>query len=274
MGRKARPSGGACIFCERTRKMSREHIFARWLHKYIAISPKPSRRFSRCISGFDAAGMEQYSAFHGKLDRGGAHTRKLKIVCEECNNTWMSRIQNESKDAILKIHRGQWDSITAGDRHNLATWATMFAMVVDFIQPDIVAIPQSERTKFYKLTKPSDKGIVWIAPYSARDLAPEYDQIAIGVLDRSQRPPVLSEPIAQIVTVVMGGIIIHVCHTTAFPLWVRLNRDYSPHLNMLQIWPNFEGPSFRPEFTFKEGSVLELTKLTQTFVCRGQQFPF
>jgi hypothetical protein len=76
-----------CAYCSYTGRLTKEHIFSKWMSKVLAhpTNPRNARRPTRMA---DTEGVN--SAYL---------TREIdlapRVVCDDCNGTWMSNIENK-----------------------------------------------------------------------------------------------------------------------------------------------------------------------------------
>jgi len=80
-----------CIFCGR-RKISNEHIFAQWLLKELDINDKYVTMTHSSAIGIPVSNRKHPFS---KLVNG--------LVCENCNNGWMSQLEGNCKKHIINI---------------------------------------------------------------------------------------------------------------------------------------------------------------------------
>jgi hypothetical protein len=166
-----------CGFCGARVKLSEEHIFADWLAPYLPdIGPAghtTSQRMHR-IPGPKGVAALKMKPLTVKAKRGILQGRRkpvksssLKIVCERCNNGWMSRIQDQVKPILLPMLHGRWPTeISRWDRRILAAWATMFTMVIEFADPATQATTFPDREKFRLNPEPPAGWHVWVGLHS------------------------------------------------------------------------------------------------------------
>lgn len=111
-----------CAFCEHTGKLSAEHIASEWMRDLF-----PGRRTAWFISG----NMKEKKRFETD-----AMDWKARVVCENCNNTWMSNIEKEhAKPALTPLITGQMDiPIDRARAHSMALFAFKTAVVLDHTQ--------------------------------------------------------------------------------------------------------------------------------------------
>jgi hypothetical protein len=76
-----------CAFCTNSGKMSAEHIFARWVQDLF-----PAKRIAFYIGG---------SADRSRRFEAETIDWKAKVVCANCNNTWMSDIESVHGKPVL-----------------------------------------------------------------------------------------------------------------------------------------------------------------------------
>lgn len=135
---------GKCIFCD-SGDLSKEHIWADWMRQVFPRSDHSTRHAVTSPNG----------RRHGKLHRpGDVRSQRLRVVCSECNNGWMSRIQSKAKPAILSIlNEGKFLS-SAADREALAAWAVLFTLVYEQAEPSLINSTQEERRAFKESNGP------------------------------------------------------------------------------------------------------------------------
>lgn len=77
----------------------------------------------------------------GRLSRrqGPLRSVKLRIVCEKCNNGWMSGLQKKTKPILTAFIEGNWRKLTPAEQRTLAAWAAMFTMAVEYGDPETAA---------------------------------------------------------------------------------------------------------------------------------------
>lgn len=80
-----------CVFCGKT-KLSREHIFAQWLLKELDI--------------YDDDVTMSHNSFIGAPISNRKHSFSNLVnglVCEDCNNGWMSQLEDDCKEHIINL---------------------------------------------------------------------------------------------------------------------------------------------------------------------------
>ena len=114
-----------CAFCPSTAKMSAEHIWSEWMNDLF---PGPKRYNNRI------AGNSVFIRSSRTLDW------TAKVVCKECNETWMSDIEgNRAKPAMTPMIRGKIGKvgieIDSSRANSLALFSFKTAVVVDHMRP-------------------------------------------------------------------------------------------------------------------------------------------
>lgn len=91
-----------CIFCNH-KKVSKEHIWGKWWKKYYP--PTEQDKLSKNthqVTTFDKNGNLQTDK--GQFSNSGASlSQTTKVVCKQCNNEWMSKIEADMEAAIIKV---------------------------------------------------------------------------------------------------------------------------------------------------------------------------
>jgi hypothetical protein len=153
--------GVPCIFCGSTGSMSKEHIFPHWMHPYL---PK--------------SGRENHTRKNEILRRSGPDTEiitrsgepfsgALRIVCRDCNNGWMSKLQEEAKPIILPLILGEPSRLNRRGQELLAAWVTMFVFVSEYAgnHPLFVMATPEERRHLMERREPPVGWRIWIGDY-------------------------------------------------------------------------------------------------------------
>lgn len=106
-----------CAFCSHTGKLTNEHIISQWLSKLFPGEITSRRKV--------AGGMVE--------NIGKFIDYKAKTVCKDCNEGWMSTLENEkAKPVLTPLVIGKSDiPITAEDAHSIALFAFSKAVVID-----------------------------------------------------------------------------------------------------------------------------------------------
>ena len=110
-----------CLACGITASpATREHVFSSWL--LTEFGPDTSMALYR----HSGDGSQQQIRAEIKLD-----SFRLKKVCEDCNNGWMSKLEESAKPLIVALIKEsrQLDSLLDDERRTLARWAAKTAIV-------------------------------------------------------------------------------------------------------------------------------------------------
>jgi hypothetical protein len=87
-----------CIFCG-GRPLTREHIWPDWFRAHLP------RTLPFYHSGRIVLNEDNTKTHSSKKTSGDPKSRKLRIVCNKCNNEWMSGVQNAAKPILIPLLR-------------------------------------------------------------------------------------------------------------------------------------------------------------------------
>jgi hypothetical protein len=109
-----------CAFCPSTAKLSAEHIISKWMD---ALFTGPLKARIEDSAGF----IREWESESNSLDY------RAKVVCRNCNNTWMSDIENgHAKPVMTPLIKGESAvAIGSSEAHSLALFAFKTAVVLD-----------------------------------------------------------------------------------------------------------------------------------------------
>lgn len=136
-----------CCFCPSTEKLTGEHVWSDWMNGLF-----PEGRVTFQQLGADGSKIRDWPA--QKLN----HT--TNVVCEKCNNGWMSRMENEyAKPAMADLILGKRvGAISQRRARGLSLFAFKTALIADCSLPEKdYFFAKSERYAFREsLTIPPD----------------------------------------------------------------------------------------------------------------------
>jgi hypothetical protein len=231
---------GICAFCTRYRKLTDEDIFARWMKSVIHRSgyEKHTRgtvRFVRDKTGNLVPLQVTYKK------PGHAASLKVPCVCSDCNNQWMSNLENQNKAVLTALIEGKQMLLFPSQMKKLATWVAKTVMAGEFYDRAKIAIPQDQRTWLMgNLTPPNEGWSIWIGPYDGPQWAVElaHQTVHLPPADPSKRIPGDDTLNTQSTAMILGHLAIYVISTVSegYPFFTlrgeNLNRS-----DWRRIWP-------------------------------------
>ena len=114
-----------CLFCENTKKLSKEHIIPKWLLGELGLTEKTI--IMQHSSVFGAPLSQRTHSFKGLVNA---------MICENCNNGWMSKLEASVKDLIIKwmdLDLIEEDTPLLSEDHEiLAKWVFKTAIVLNY----------------------------------------------------------------------------------------------------------------------------------------------
>jgi hypothetical protein len=223
---------GLCIFCGKGH-LSKEHVFADWLRALYPRTPHDRR-----IEG--ETWLEEPSrSWTGPLCRslqGHTGSKKVRVVCKTCNNTWMSAIDEATKPILTPLISGHPVTLDEISQRKLATWITKVVIVSEYMYPKNRAISKEETLWFYQSRSPFDNWKICIANYSGINWSGLYVYHNMIRFDLSPAIEVsLLSRNTHSTTIGMGNLFIHVMGTSVKDLTFQL--DNNSISDLVGIWP-------------------------------------
>lgn len=241
-----------CIFCGK-KADSKEHIFAQWLHPYLPID-KTRVNFKSLSELMLPDGTRSTE----KVRSGDPHSVTARVVCESCNNGWMSRLQTSAKPVVLPLVTGADARLFRNDLKNLVAWCAMFVMLAEWASKDrqFAGIAQADRDFLRQsgLPPPRDWRI-WVARYVRGDWAGVYQHVTVNVVetDEEARAPGVPLPNTQSTTFVAGELLCH-AFSSSFRGAAATNHPPKP---FVQIWPIKQTPLVWPPQTLVDDATAD-----------------
>jgi hypothetical protein len=136
-----------CIFCEAVfepgNPRTGEHIWPEWMHEQLP----------------DTIGWE-YSAVVGHTPdvpsrwtpMSGMPKRRIKpkVVCQRCNNGWMSRLETAVRPILEPLVKGHARTLSPQDQTKLATWLFVKNIVMEYSDEQTRVTPDADVTLSFR----------------------------------------------------------------------------------------------------------------------------
>ena len=173
---------------------------------------------------------------------GDPQSQGTTRVCIDCNNGWMSRLQQAAKPVLLPLIQGDPTRLSRQNQRLVARWATMSVMTSDFIDPNKQAVPIEDRRQFSKTGEPpADTWKIWIGRFQRQEWRGYWVHNSIPIGDNEEELGVTEEghphPNTQTTTLVFGELYVH-AFSCPYPEIVRPVELSDRATSVLtQIWP-------------------------------------
>lgn len=139
-----------CIFCGEEGKLSKEHLWPDWLGKMYLRTGDEKHTFGSQSSA------DKTLVRDGVYERPGhLFSLKIKVVCQTCNNGWMSQVENDTKPILLNLINGQKFKITKAEIEALAFWVALKVVTAEFAEKkeSLYVTPFEERQEMMNKRK-------------------------------------------------------------------------------------------------------------------------
>jgi hypothetical protein len=202
---------------------------------------------------------------------------KPQVVCEPCNNGWMSRLEIATKPILLQLMLGQAMHLDRDAQTVLATWACLKNMVAEFSDPATRATSAADLQWMYDEHLPPLRATLWIGEHTGTEWTTRYRHQGMRISHGVVRVASDSPPNGQVTTLAVGRIIFHLLALPEGFLYGGVPIPQGPIAACIrQIYPSttpFDWPLAR---TLTDADALELgDKMTEVYkrVIKGLSRP-
>jgi hypothetical protein len=211
-----------CIFCGGGR--SAEHFWPQWMHPYLAKPDFKHKHEWAQRARMLSSGIIAVKNTKNYKRQGNIETKTVRVVCQYCNNTWMSQIEERAKDSFISIFQDNAESLRNANLSAIREWAALKIFVADHASAEDSVIPIEDCIKFRidRLIPPYLK--IYLGLSVQDELSPSMMRYAT-TLGASPNPP--SAPGKNI-------------QTTAF--WVQRAFFYATACRAADINPKIKAP--------------------------------
>lgn len=142
---------GRCIFCNREGNLTKQHLFA---DRFKTIIPRKDNlgfeKTRTAIVGDSSDNTIKLTPL--PIVHSSAHpgTMKLRILCAECNNGWVSAVENKAISLLQPIiTNGRDGKFGKDEQATIALYLATFFVMLDQDHPQTSGITQEERDFIY-----------------------------------------------------------------------------------------------------------------------------
>ncbi len=223
---RATPSSSkTCLFCGRGGKMSKEHLWPRWVQAAIAPDQR-GRKIRNAL--YDGPPGEPFKAWEAPV-----FETTVKGVCVECNGGWMSKIEASAKPFALPLVLGRSIALASEAQRKLALWAYLKCSLFQTLERDTRL--KEAWAKAYPVFYETQAGGTLpaiVSVFTARHvgaLVGQYQHRLLGSPDR---------PSAFIQTITTGELTLQVIRSYLGRHVLEVNRDPLVAGRDRRIWPS------------------------------------
>jgi hypothetical protein len=170
-----------CIFCKEDKPLTRQHVWPAWLEKLFPHPQKSATNFFQT--------QENRTSAHGisistrtKIRQGYLLSVKYRKVCAQCNNVWLSGLEEAVKPIVEKLISGIESELTSEDQSSLALWISIVAIMAELTHPENMGIPASVPNRVYQSKSPLPFSRIYLGQYLGSEYAPYRYRHRAGVL--------------------------------------------------------------------------------------------
>jgi hypothetical protein len=210
-----------CIFCGGS-ALSKEHVWADWIADYVPRTFYKSEHLVETMRSVPGSQPVERKVTKGPLhNNGDPASRKLRVVCENCNNGWMSSIQTQAKPILVLLIKGEPWQLDLNAQVILSSWATMFTLVYEAGLPEGAATPREAQLQFGTDQQPFPFWVISFGIYTGtewRTRIESYSSMVKLTYGSIFHPPQAAKPNSQATTAVIGKLLIHTFYSLELPM--------------------------------------------------------
>ena len=149
-----------CIFCGEF-EVSKEHVLPDWLKELFPRDEHSTHTFGT----IDPSSIIGAPRIVQTKRPGHSGTVKVRVVCESCNNGWLSRLEKTAKPILIPLINGERCGLTLEKQMTIATWAAKTVMTAEHLRPREKGVSQAERSGLKEHLIPPPYWTVWLVEY-------------------------------------------------------------------------------------------------------------
>lgn len=159
-----RQTSKICAFCGECHRLTKEDFWPSWARKYCSIPPNTGFT-GHAVSlnkPLEGGRFDQRVSLGCLTRHGHPFDQTLRIVCAECNNGWMSGLQEKAKPHLLPHLLGEWPEKDETAQRALSAWMCMTTLVLERAHPPTAYNTPEERLNFRSRMEPAGDWQIWV----------------------------------------------------------------------------------------------------------------
>lgn len=232
-----------CVFCG-SRVNSNEDVWPKWLLKLLRTSA--NEKVPIKTRWFQQPPKEWLTA---------DSALKVKNVCSECNNGWMSQLESEAKPVLSPMILGGAVTLTATQQQKIAAWFTKCAMVFDSMGKGEIFYDALDRHHLRNTSDPVlDSTRIWLGMYSEPNgIRASENHRTLMKTNLSRRPIKIHVFTMSIGHLVLQLTSLKMVHIEDLPESTLSTKGPPMIEALVLIWPaNLQGVQWPPSISFND----------------------
>jgi hypothetical protein len=179
----------ACVFCgAEDRKISKEHLWSKWMATYVDPSGGTANRKSRILS--TKTGQVKGS----KSWPEAAFGQEVSGPCKLCNEGWMEQVEDEARPFLIPMLEDRKTELRPEGQRAVVRWATLKLLAAHLGHPaDKQSIPAARFRQFFIDRSLPPGARVWIGRYDGTGTWPtHYRYLELFVSENGGTEPDIS----------------------------------------------------------------------------------
>jgi hypothetical protein len=236
----SRKTAGKCIFCG-AGNLSKEHFWPEWASALLP-NYRINQHVEKLLTFTEVNRLKEHPKTRTKP--GHAWTKKVRVVCERCNNGWMNAVETAARPYLVLLISSTPHTMTPASALAVAQWITLKIMVGEHNQSgDAVTLPE-DRAKFRSNLQVPPNFRIWIARCGVGGWETTYFRHAATVSATPGVRPEHRHKNIHSVTFGIGDMLVHALHTTAVD--VELDLSFSQPGVVIPLFPTAETVTWPP----------------------------
>lgn len=234
--------------------MTGEHIWPVWMHSLLPKLDNPNAVQEHMINNLDKS-IKKHST---KTRQGHTYTKKIRNVCKNCNETWMSDIEQSVISIISPLVQGIPCVVDHEAQNKIATWLALKMMILDHEEAKDAVISLEAREKFKEMNIIPESISIWIGNHNEPSWYTTCWRRTMLATIGSQSPPLrLDIKNVQTTTIGIGRFIAYSFITTLSDLKFTPT-DFENSGALKRIWPTNSQVIDWPTATLSETEINDL----------------
>jgi hypothetical protein len=171
---------------------------------------------------------------------GSVASKKIRVVCEDCNNGWMNQIEDKTRPILERLIAGRPTVLNQNQQRILVEWITMKLMVAEHNTPEDVVIPRADKEAFKANRRIPSYLTIWIGRHNVSSWYSAFFKHTASLSLIPSPPPAILAGRKNVETFAFGIGALFIYAMVSDPGVVDLN-DVITVNHLPRLWPTTGG---------------------------------
>lgn len=241
------------MFCDSRERMTSEHVFPQWISRLIEGKAPMMEHNREVVRARHAPQADTYLQ--------PVFQQKVRAVCADCNNGWMSDLERAAKPLLMPGFDGRGRAFHAEGQRTLAAWGFKTALMLgEVFRGEATGVPRAHQVHLREHGEPPAAVGVWLSAFGGPEPA-SFRAAGMAISRPGERVTDEDEPNVYVFTFHIGPFVFQSFGVVDADA-IRINpaETVVGDLRVHQLWPFRRSLTWSPRAALTSPELIALSE--------------